>query len=195
MKRWLAPTLLIILALAFRLLGSKFSDAFPNFQPLSALFFCSGALLALGKYRNFGLALLVWLVTYRAPLWFDAPGSAEVNDMGILVTTLGAFLLSFIIGAVVHHARTWLVLTGSVLSAVVFHLVTSGAAWLGDPRYAKTATGLWQSLWTGAPGDKLPSWVFLQNMTMANLLFTSLMIAAIRVAQVQATKAAQAPAR
>jgi hypothetical protein len=65
-------------------------------------------------------------------------------------------------------------LLGSVFSAVVFHLVTNGAAWLGDPMYAKSLTGLWQSLWSGPSGSPLPSWIFLRNLAAANLLFTGI---------------------
>jgi hypothetical protein len=73
-------------------------------------------------------------------------------------------------------------LLGSVAATLVFHLITNSAAWLADPRYAKSLVGLWQSLWTGAPGDALPSWVFLRNLAVANLIFTAAhLLAMLRV--------------
>ena len=78
-------------------------------------------------------------------------------------------------------------------AALTFHLITNGAAWLGDPRYAKTLTGLAQSFWTGAPGDVLPSWVFLRNLTAANVLFTGLFLAS-RLSLPKASAAIPAPA-
>jgi len=63
-----------------------------------------------------------------------------------------------------------------VAAALMFHLITNGAAWIGDPRYAKTPDGLIQSLWTGPAGSALPSWVFLRNMMAANLLFTAIFL-------------------
>lgn len=69
-------------------------------------------------------------------------------------------------------------LLGSIGAALVFHLITNGVAWLADPRYAKSLTGLWQSTWAGAPGDILPSWVFLRNLAAANVLFTGLVLLA-----------------
>jgi hypothetical protein len=73
-------------------------------------------------------------------------------------------------------------LIGSVAATLVFHLITNSAAWLADPRYAKSLIGLWQSLWTGAPGDVLPSWVFLRNLGVANLIFTGAhLLAMLRV--------------
>lgn len=179
MKRWHFPALLILLTVGFRLLGSYGSTQWANFQPLAALFFCSAAFLKPG-WKAFALPTLIWFATYFAPAWFHAPGSEDVWHVGILVTTLAAFGLTYAIGAAFHR-RPAFALLGAVASALVFHALTCGAAWFADPRYAKTLTGLWQSLWTGLPGDPFPSWLFLRNLLAANLLFTGLVQAALRL--------------
>jgi hypothetical protein len=56
--------------------------------------------------------------------------------------------------------------------------VTNGAAWIGSPLYPKSPLGLWQSLWAGPTGSPIPSWIFLRNMTAANLLFTAVFLSA-----------------
>lgn len=157
------------LLIAFRVLGSAFPETLPNFQPLAALFFC-GALLATG-WRGYAIPLGVWALTF--PL-----GVGHTSSPAVFLTTLAALAAIFFLGKALSNRGMTTLLLGSVAASVTFHLITNGAAWLGDPRYAKTLTGLWQSLWTGAPGDVLPTWVFLRNLTAANLIFTAVFLAA-----------------
>lgn len=165
MNRYLPLGLIIGLLIAFRILGSVLPSTQPNFQPLVALFFC-GALLA-GGWRGFAIPFGIWAVTYplaQGPVW----------DPAIFVTTLVALSATFFLGRMLSNRGFPALLAGSILAAVVFHLITNVAAWMGDPTYQKSLTGLWQSLWTGPPGSPLPSWVFLRNLVAANLLFTGI---------------------
>lgn len=184
MNRYLPLCLLAVLLIVFRALGSAFPEALPNFQPLAALFFC-GALLAPG-WKSFAMPLGVWAVTF--PL-----GVGHTSSPALFLTTLAAILVVFFLGKVLSQRGVPTLLVGSIASAVVFHLITNGAAWLGDPRYAKTLSGLWQSLWAGAPGDLLPSWVFLRNLAAANLIFTAAFLAA-RIRLPKSTAVLPAPA-
>lgn len=183
MNRYLPLCLTAGLLVTFRALGSAFPETLPNFQPLAALFFC-GSLLATG-WRGFAIPLGVWALTF--PL-----GVGHTSNPALFLTTLLAITLVFFLGKALSSKGMPTLLLGSIAAAITFHLITNGAAWVGDPRYAKTLAGLWQSLWTGTPGDVLPSWVFLRNLTAANLIFTSVLLAArIRLPK---TAAAQAPA-
>ena len=184
MHRYLPLCLIVGLLIAFRALGSAFPETLPNFQPLAALFFC-GALLAPG-WRGFAIPLGVWALTF--PL-----GVGHTDGPSLFLTTLLAVTATFFLGRALANRGIPALLVGSVAAALTFHLITNGAAWLGDPRYAKTLTGLWQSLWTGAPGDVLPTWVFLRNLTAANLLFTST-FAVARLGLPKAAAALPAPA-
>ena len=169
MNRYLPICLIVGLLIAFRVIGSSFPETLPNFQPLAAVFFC-GALLATG-WRGFAIPLGVWAVTF--PLGIGHTGSPAV-----FLTTLLAFAIIFFLGKSLSTRGIPTLLLGSAVAALIFHGITNGAAWLGDPRYAKTLSGLWQSLWLGAPGDVLPSWVFLRNLAAANVLFTGLFVLA-----------------
>ena len=184
MQRYLPLCLIVGLLIAFRAVGSAFPETLPNFQPLAALFFC-GALLAPG-WRGFAIPLGVWAVTF--PM-----GIGHTSSPALFLTTLLAIIAVFFLGKSLSTRGVPAFLLGSVAAALTFHLITNGAAWLGDPRYAKTLTGLAQSLWTGAPGDVLPSWVFLRNLTAANVLFTGLFLAS-RLSLPKATAAIPAPA-
>lgn len=165
MKRYLPICLIVGLIILFRIIGSALPESQPNFQPLAALFFC-GAMLAPG-WRGFAIPFGIWAITY--PL-----GIGPVSDVSIFATTLLALAATFFIGKALVSRSTPALLTGSIAASLVFHLITNGAAWLGDPMYQKSLTGLWQSVWAGPPGSSIPSWVFLRNLTAANLLFTGI---------------------
>ena len=57
--------MIVMLLIAFRIIGSVFPETLPNFQPLAALFFC-GALMAKG-WRGWAIPLGAWVLTYPAP--------------------------------------------------------------------------------------------------------------------------------
>jgi hypothetical protein len=165
MRRYLPLGLIVGLLIAFRVLGSVLPESQPNFQPLAALFFC-GALLAPG-WRGFVIPFGIWAATYPigiGPIW----------DLPTFFTTLLALIVTYFIGASLTKRSVPTLLLGSAAAAVVFHLITCTAAWMGEPMYQKTLTGLWQSIWTGPPGSTLPSWIFLRNLAAANVLFTGI---------------------
>lgn len=165
MNRFLPLCLIVGLLVSFRVLGGALPDSQPNFQPLAALFFC-GSLLAPG-WRGLAIPLAIWAVTYPF-------GIGPVSDPAIFLTTLLALSAIYALGKSLSQRAFPVLLLGSLAAAVVFHLITNTAAWLGDPMYQKNLTGLWQSLWTGPVGSSLPSWLFLRNLAAANFLFTAI---------------------
>lgn len=170
MKRYIPFFLIVGLLVLFRVVGSLLPESLPNFQPLAALFFC-GALLAPG-WRGFAIPFGVWAITY--PL-----GIGPVSNFPIFATTLLALAAMFFMGKAIASRGIPTLLVGSLAASLVFHLITNGAAWLGDPMYEKSLTGLWQSVWAGPHGSVLPSWVFLRNLAAANLLFTGIFLCAL----------------
>lgn len=169
MHRYLPLVLVVGLLVAFRALGSAFPEQLPNFQPLAAVFFC-GAILAPG-WRGFAIPFAAWAITY--PM-----GVGHVAGPALFATTLLGFSAIYFLGRLFTNKGVPTLLMGSVAAAVGFHFITNVAAWLGDPMYAKTLTGLWQSVWSGPIGSPIPSWVFLRNLTAANVLFTGLVVLA-----------------
>jgi hypothetical protein len=169
MHRYLPLGIIVALLILFRMVGVAFPEALPNFQPLMAVFFC-GALLSTG-WRGFAIPLGIWAITYPF-------GIGPIYDLPIFITTLMAFVVTFFLGKMWSKKPLPLFLVGSVLASVTFHFITSSAAWIGDPLYAKTLTGFWQSFWVGPPISSIPSWVFLRNLCAANFLFTALVLLA-----------------
>lgn len=165
MNRYLPLVLIAGLLIAFRITGSAFPDSLPNFQPLAALFFC-GALLAPG-WRGYAVPFVIWAITF--PL-----GVGHVAGPLDFASTCFALTAVYFLGKALTRRGLPTLLLGSAAAAVVFHLVTCGAAWITDPLYAKNLEGLFQSVWSGPVASKIPSWVFLRNLTAANVLFTGI---------------------
>ncbi|MFD2255624.1 DUF6580 family putative transport protein [Luteolibacter algae] len=174
MNRFLPLALIALLLIIFRFIGSLFPETLPNFQPLAALFFC-GACMA-KDWRAWALPLSAWLVTYPAPALIE--GNNSYLSVDALLTTGLAFVATYFIGKALSGRGLGTLLLGSIAAALAFHLITNGIAWIGSPIYAKNLTGLSQSLWTGPAGSPFPSWVFLRNMTAANLIFTTVFLSA-----------------
>lgn len=190
-SRWLPLLLVAILLVAFRVLGGLFPESLPNFSPLAALFFC-GFLLAPG-WRGFAWPAGLYFLTYPLPAMLQ--GRFDWLAPAVLLTALAAFALTFLLGRALRPSGAGALLGGAAAAAVVFHLVTNGAAWIGSPLYPKSPEGLWQSLWTGPLGSPLPSWVFLRNMLAANLLFTAILMLARLPMPVRAASPGLTPAR
>lgn len=174
MNRYLPLALFALLIVVLRCVGSAFPETLPNFQPLAALFFC-GALMA-KDWRGWAIPLAAWLVTYPAPAVLE--GNYFYLEPGTLITTALAFTAVFFLGKSFSGKSFVTSLAGAVVAALVFHLVTNTAAWIGSPMYPKNFSGLVQSLWTGPLGSPIPSWVFLRNMAAANLVFTAVFLSA-----------------
>ncbi|MEO8617617.1 MAG: DUF6580 family putative transport protein, partial [Luteolibacter sp.] len=112
-------------------------------------------------------------------------GIGHVSDASMFATTLLALAAVFFLGRPLAHKGIPTLLLGSVAAALVFHLITNTAAWVGSPLYAKTLTGFWQSQWTGSAASPIPSWVFLRNLAAANFLFTGIFaLAQIRLPKI-----------
>lgn len=183
MQRLLPLGLIVGLLIAFRILGSALPESQPNFQPLVALFFC-GALLAPG-WRGFAIPFGIWAVTF--PL-----GIGHTANPLDFATTMLALVVTFFLGKSLAQRGMVTLLLGSAGSAILFHLITCGGAWITDPLYTKNLEGLFQSVWSGPVGSKIPSWVFLRNLTAANVLFTAIFaVAQLRLPR--ATVPASAP--
>jgi len=164
----------ILLLVAFRVLGSVFPESLPNFQPLAVLFFC-GFLLAPG-WRGFAWPAGIYFLTYPLPALLQ--GRVDWLAPGVLGVTMLAFGAIFLLGRSLRPERAVTLFGGAVTAALVFHVITNGVAWIGSPLYPKTPLGLWQSLWTGPVGSPVPSWVFLRNLMAANLIFTAMLLLA-----------------
>ena len=161
--------LLILLLVVFRLLGALWPEAFPNFQPLTAVFFCAAVFFG---WRMLWVPGVAWLVTL--PLTNGMQGYGWSPSM--LVAMLGLAVTVYV-GFLFRRKRELLPMVGgAALCAVLAFFAMNCLSWLSLPDYPKTLAGFVQAQWTGAPHHGQPTWVFLRNPLLANVLFTGLFV-------------------
>jgi hypothetical protein len=161
--------LLIVLLVVFRLLGAVSPEAFPNFQPLAAVFFCAAAFFG---WRMLWVPAVAWILTLPVTNGMQGFGWSP----SVLVALLG-LVLAVWIGWGFRQKRALLpMLGGAALCAIIGFFAMNCLSWLTLPDYPKTFLGFVQAQWTGAPHHGQPTWVFLRNPLMANVLFTGLFV-------------------
>jgi hypothetical protein len=73
-------------------------------------------------------------------------------------------------------------ISGGLLGAVVFYLITNTLSWVTDPYYAKTIAGWIQALTIGHTEWHPTTWEFFRNTLMSTGLFTALFAGAAKIA-------------
>ena len=178
LNKWLPYAFMLLAAL------SRWPGLFPpNFSAFYALAFCAGAFfparvkwwlplttilatdLALNLYYHFALGIdsfkAMQLVNYLA--------------FGVLIWLGSRFNP--------RSSFTWL-LSGGLLGAILFYVLTNTASWLfnpfGNPEYTKDLMGWIRALTMGTAGHP-PTWEFFRNTLMSGGLFTGLFVGAMKM--------------
>jgi hypothetical protein len=178
----MVPALLLTFAallyrLLFILAGAPF--AWANFSPLAAIFLCSGLFLPTKRaalWPALGLVVSDILINahFNAPL-FDTRMIPGYFCFGVIFV-LGVGFRHY------HQDKALPVLLAAVFSSIFFYLVTNTVSWYFDapvplavPLYPKTFAGWAQALTVGHPGFP-PTYLFLRNTLISDVLFTSLFL-------------------
>ena len=164
----------------------------PGFCPLAALTLCGGWFLP----RRLALVapLVVLLITDLAltaiygwqPLGGGEAWATAVQMLSryVVLLALGVWALRMRRGAGAGERpspRALPLLATTFAGSCVFYVVTNSFSWLTLPGYSLTVTGWWQALTTGLPGFP-PSWIFFRNALVSDLLYSTLMLLAVRAA-------------
>lgn len=179
-NRWLPLVFVALFAV------SRIPGLLPlNFSAAYAFAFCAGV--------YFRVAMAWWL-----PLGVMAVTDVALNLFYYHVAPFGFYLLlNYAVYAALTGLGKWFgprapfykLLSGGLLGAVIFYLVTNTLSWLQDPFYARTIAGWIQALTIGHPGIHPATWEFFRNTLLSGGLFTALFVAAARL-----TAAAESPA-
>jgi hypothetical protein len=87
------------------------------------------------------------------------------------------------LGCALGGKRSFLaLLSGGILGAVLFYLISNTACWLTMPYYEKTLAGWLRALTTGNPAYP-PTWQFFRNTLMSGGLFTGLFVGAMKLVE------------
>lgn len=159
---------LVLLLIGFRVLGALWPAA-ANFQPMTAVFFCGMAFMG---WRIMWVPVLAWFVTL--PLTNGMQGFGWSAQMYVALTGLA---LTVGVGCFFRQQRGLLpLLGGAAACAILAFFVMNCFSWMSLPDYPKTLAGFVQAQWTGAAHHTQPTWIFLRNPLIANLLFTGLFV-------------------
>lgn len=172
MQRWLPAILIVVLLAGFRLLAGAFPETLPNFQPLLAILLCG--IIFLNGAQRWAVPLLVWVVTDPFTSLMQGYPVVGLHHLSILVGILPTIAIALFLG---KKPPVLPVLAGTILSGILFYFLTNLISFVVDPLYLKTWEGFAQAQWTGPVGS-MPTWVFLRNGVIGNVLFTSLFLLA-----------------
>jgi hypothetical protein len=172
---------LVLGCICYRLLSGAFPDLVPNVSPMIAV------------------ALVGAIYLPRAWGWLVGPAAFLVTDLAFLSTNYrtegsmfswgtAVFLLFYALvggfGALLAGRKSLLkIAAGSVLCSVTFYVLANTFAWWGNslttitPSYAPTLAGWWQANTLGLPGWQ-PTWTFLRNGVLGDLIFTGVLLLA-----------------
>ncbi len=169
----------LIVALLLVLIGVslRFLPHPPNFAPILAI-------------ALFGGVYFSRKIAFVLPILAIAISDIFIGYYGIvlMIAVYGTFLLSVILGFWLKKHKKWYTVLGStILSAVLFFLVTNFAVWAFTPWYAKTLSGIIQCYLLAIP--------FFRNTILGNLFYVTVFFGAYEIVKVwiekrfEATKA------
>lgn len=157
---------------------SRFLPHWPNFTALGATALFSGAVLYKNRFLSILLPLtilfasdliinnVVYASFYESFKWIT-PGAAYIYG-GIIAMTL--------LGEVFAKNQKITGILGAVgAGTIAFFLLTNFGAWLANPIYPKTASGLLASYSAGLP--------FLANAATANLVYSGILFGTLFLAK------------
>ena len=139
-----------------------------NFTPVLALFFISGAYLR-GHLSWIGPVVAV----IASDLVLNPSYGVGLFEPFTLISIF-AYLGIFFLGKSIRSSKKiFPIFAGALGSALLFHAITCGFAWLVNPAYAKTISGFWRAQFFGEPGYA-PAYLFLRNSIVSTILFSGI---------------------
>lgn len=156
-KELLAPALIIVFAVALRLLPHP-----PNFAPIAALALFGGVYLD----KKFALALPLIAMAISDIFLGFSPSTPFVY---------GCFILTGLLGTWIRKRKTVQnIFLASLASSILFFLVTNFGYWLSNSLYPKTFTGQLQAYYFALP--------FFRNTILGDLFYTTLFFGSYELA-------------
>ncbi|MFA5749828.1 MAG: DUF6580 family putative transport protein [Candidatus Shapirobacteria bacterium] len=149
MKKLINPIFIILLAVIIRLVPHP-----PNMAPIAAMALFGGA------YFSKKYALIVPIIVLFVSDLF-------LGFHNTIPFVYGSFLLTGIIGLwLKNHKNFKYLVVGTLLSSVLFFLITNFGVWMMGTMYIKNFNGLMQSYIMAIP--------FFRNTIVGDLLYTGL---------------------
>lgn len=173
-------TIILLLSIIFFRVAPWLGDgdllrAVAGISPLMAFALCGGVFLPKRWALWFPLAAVV--ITHA--VINSISGFPIIHPYAVVVAVSVAAVA--VAGMALKKKASLAVLLGaSVLSTVLFHLVSNTVSFFMEPEYAKNFAGWWQCQTTGLPLVTPPTWVFTLRQLAGDLIFTAMFYAAFR---------------
>lgn len=176
----IAGVVLLLISALYRLLPvflgytTEQPDWFVNFSPMAALILCGAACLP----RRMAIIVPFASLLVTDFLLNFHYGASLINADFIAKNLAFAAVATF--GWQFRAQPRAKVLIPTALGAsIFFYLVTNSVSWMTCDGYTKNIGGWAQALTTGLPSFQ-PSWMFLRNQLVSDLVFSVLFLAFIR---------------
>ena len=129
-----------------------------NLAPVAAVALVSGLYLSRGNYRILIPLLGLFLSDIILGFYY----------LPVMIAVYSCFGISYLIGEKIkRHKNIQNVLTGTLLSALIFFLITNFAVWASGSWYPKTSEGLSLAYWLAIP--------FFKNTLIGDLFYVAVL--------------------
>jgi len=163
----------------------------PNFSAFYALAFCAGAFFPRGMKWWLPLATLI-ISDLALNLYYLLALHIQPFSLTQLVN-YGAFLLIIWFGTRFSRRSSFLrLLSGGIVGAVLFYLITNTASWIANPEYSKDLAGWIIALTKGTSGYPTTIQFFI-NTLLSGGLFTGLFAGAYKLSEAAEPAEAKQP--
>lgn len=151
-----------------------------NFSAVYALMFCAGVYFP---------KRLVWWLPFTTMLVTDLLLNGLYYHASLVSPEMAGNYLAYValvlLGRGYSPKASWLkLLSGGLLGAIVFYVITNTFAWWFNPfhnvEYVKNFIGWWIALTKGTSGYP-QTWEFFRNTLMSGGLFTGLLAGAVKL--------------
>jgi len=185
----------IALFLLFHIISAQMGVQWLNVTPYLALFFCAAALWQKSKLLLPAAIICVFATPFFTNQ-FHGISNNWANTIQPLIVPSIAYACIVWFGMNFKNKKILHSLLGVFGAAVFFHLSTNLWIFATSPLYAKTLTGLAQSIWTTPDfTGALPTALFFRNTCLSSLAFTALFLSAARLPIFRFTPTKQLPAQ
>ena len=175
--------LLVLLAVVYRIavgiMVESGTTSLASFAPIAAIALCSAAFFP-GRYKFIiplgGLFISDLVLNAYYGAWMVHPAVATHYVAIVAVLFLGLALR--------NRVSFKTMLPASIAGSLIFYVISNTFSWLADPGYMKTLAGFIQALTVGLPAySATPTWMFLRNAVVSDLIFTSTFVLCVVLAQ------------
>src|SRR4051812_44844686 len=174
----LAGIILFLAVLAYRIAmahpENRLIAGMQNFSPLGALVLCAAAFFP----RRWAIAF-PFVAIFVTDLLLNSHYGVPLVGWAMVPQYVAFGLIAGIGWWLRRNPPGWRIFGASIVSSVLFYLVTNTAAWALQPEYEGGFAAWRQALTTGLPGYA-PTWQFFRNTLLSDLVFTGLFVVCMK---------------